>query len=60
MKKPKLDWYENLLVRMLQRRGMHTASIIIQEAYPGYSVKKQRSDKGKRKGGGENGRESNL
>jgi hypothetical protein len=51
MKNPKLTWWNGLMVKLLQKETIAGANIIVQEAFKGYSIKKQRSDKGKRKGG---------
>lgn len=50
-KKTELTWYDNLIIRMLRRHGMPAASVIVQTAWPGYSIKKIRKDAGVKKGG---------
>lgn len=48
------------MVKLLQKETIAGANIIVQEAFKGYSIKKQRSDKGIKKGGGKNERSTGI
>ena len=51
-----MSWWGGLMVKLLQKETMAGANSIVQAAFEGYSIKKQRSDKGIKKGGGKNGK----